>query len=138
MVDRLLQATDLMSFCSCLIRLPETPINFLVDYTVISWDWGYSLFLFPFPIPNPISHPSSSRLTISVKKTRYVNLSKLHISSIFAIFLAFCFISATYFFKNFIISNFRAPTRVILMTKIISNLQLKPKGIQVTQVKGNK
>ena len=51
MVDRLLQATNLMSFCSCLIRLPETPINFLVDYTVISWDWGYSLFLFPFPIP---------------------------------------------------------------------------------------
>ena len=34
----------------------------------------------------------------AVKKTRYVNLSKLHISSIFAIFLAFCFISATYLY----------------------------------------
>ena len=64
-----------------------------------------------------------------MKKTRYVNLSKLHISSIFAVFLAFCFISTTYFFKNFIISNFRTPTSVILMTKIISNLQLKPKRI---------
>ena len=38
------------------------------------------------------------RHTFAVKKTRYVNLSKLHISSIFAIFLAFCLISATYFF----------------------------------------
>ena len=72
---------------------------------------------------------SSSDKAKSVKKTRYVNLSKLHISSIFAIFLAFCFISATYFFKNFIISNFKTPISVILMTKIISNLQLKPKRI---------
>ena len=35
---------------------------------------------------------------LTVKKTRYINLSKLHISSIFAIFLTFCLISATYFF----------------------------------------
>ena len=66
-----------------------------------------------------------TNLTDTGEETHYVNLSKLHISSIFGFLLHKCYL----FFGKLHNFKFKNPTRVILMTKIISNLQLKPKGI---------
>ena len=89
-----------------------------------------------------VLHKSQALKTMLVKKTRYVNLSKLHISSILAIFLAFCFISATYFFKNFIISNFRKTHKRDFddQNNLKSSDKAKKDSILglVIQVKGNK
>ena len=62
-----------------------------------------------------------SKQPMAVKKTRYVNLSKPHISSKFIKIHNICLISATYFFSNFLIWYLKSKVAQLSTTKRASS-----------------